>query len=134
MNTFWRDAVLTFAAFLVLAALVLTAYVWVDTGDPFGNPSPISEETAEHRVERGAELLNKHFGSNEWKERLNPDSLNMRALGTSSVLPRLFGSYSEGKRVLGIDDARSYGFTGTVKSDLTVLTEAWRKALAHPDN
>jgi hypothetical protein len=91
----------------------------------------------EERVERGIEVLDRHFGDNRWLARVNIDLLDL-ADPYRCVLGQLFGNY-----VIGLDSlnggirgngvfSHSLGFScGDLgdKCQCDLLTEAWRQAL-----
>lgn len=64
-------------------------------------------------VNRGADLLTKHFGGTSWVERIDFDVLRMHS-PFECVLGQLFKTYSNGLEALGIDpdngEDEAYGF------------------------
>lgn len=79
------------------------------------------------KVTSGIQLLNAHFGNENWKKDIDLDTLDLGSCGVC-VLGQLFGDYSEGLDELGIGGGYAYGFdvsTGSFRD----LTAAWKDAL-----
>ena len=80
------------------------------------------------KVKSGIQLLNAHFGNENWKKDIDLDTLDLGSCGVC-VLGQLFGDYSDGLDELGIDGGRAYGFDVTSTGNFRELTQAWKDAL-----
>lgn len=61
----------------------------------------------EAQIQKGAELLDTHFGGPEWRERINTDSLLMRNIH-NCILGQLFGNYWDALSTLGVREYQTY--------------------------
>lgn len=103
--------------------------------------SPIAPELteadrlADERADRGFRALTRHYGSTDWKSRVDPDNLDIMD-PFLCVLAQATGGYILGQRLLGLDFLEpaisEHGFCtdGTVGISNRVLVAAWRRRLA----
>jgi hypothetical protein len=93
----------------------------------------------EEKVRRGVELLDSHPNAEGWRDKIDPDKLNL-ADSCGCVLGQTFGWFDDGIDALGLEYGESslYGFMITdegfynrrrLAAQYGWLTRAWRKVL-----
>jgi len=95
-------------------------------------------DTYEEMARRGAELLDRHPNAEGWRDKIDPDSLNL-ASSCGCVLGQTFGWFDDGLDALGLDysESEQYGFAlsddyydrRSLSARYEWLTRAWRKVL-----
>jgi hypothetical protein len=89
----------------------------------------IGAQTAEERVRRGVELLDRVVGE-EWVDRVVSETINSSRTD-STVLAQVFGDFDEGCKALGLHafaDPSDHGFD-SLCGDWAELDQAWRAVL-----
>jgi hypothetical protein len=82
------------------------------------------------QIAKGAGALTSHFGNEEWRTRINIQTLDI-ADYYRCMLGQLFGGYHYGLGVLGLSDhnAIEHGFDVCSLDDVDALTDAWLDVL-----